>query len=213
VHLLVVVTADKGLCGGLELQHRARRAPGPRARSARRQDGQAPAPSAARAAATCSASTANDRRSASTPARRQARTASTKPSAIAQELHRRCSTAGEFDVASTSSTPQFKSAHDAGADAAQLLPPSAARRARRLRPSRRGRTNTSPTRGRTSSTTLLPRYVDDAGLSARCSRTLASEQGARMTAMDSATRNAGEMIKKLTLQLQPQPPGRRSPRN
>jgi F-type H+-transporting ATPase subunit gamma len=28
----------------------------------------------------------------------------------------------------------------------------------------------------------------------------ASEQGARMAAMDSATRNAGEMIKKLTLQ-------------
>jgi F-type H+-transporting ATPase subunit gamma len=27
----------------------------------------------------------------------------------------------------------------------------------------------------------------------------ASEQGARMTAMDSATRNAGEVIKKLTL--------------
>jgi F-type H+-transporting ATPase subunit gamma len=28
----------------------------------------------------------------------------------------------------------------------------------------------------------------------------ASEQGARMAAMDNATRNAGEMIKKLTLQ-------------
>ena len=31
----------------------------------------------------------------------------------------------------------------------------------------------------------------------------ASEQGARMAAMDSATRNAGEMINKLTLELQP----------
>ena len=29
----------------------------------------------------------------------------------------------------------------------------------------------------------------------------ASEQGARMTAMDNATRNAGDMIKRLTLQM------------
>ena len=34
-----------------------------------------------------------------------------------------------------------------------------------------------------------------------------------MTAMDNATRNAGDMIKRLTLQLQPLAPGRRSPRN
>ena len=41
----------------------------------------------------------------------------------------------------------------------------------------------------------------------------ASEQGARMTAMDNATRNAGDMIDRLTLQLQPPASGRRSPRN
>ena len=35
----------------------------------------------------------------------------------------------------------------------------------------------------------------------------ASEQGARMTAMDSATRNAGDMINKLTITLQPPAPG------
>jgi F-type H+-transporting ATPase subunit gamma len=29
----------------------------------------------------------------------------------------------------------------------------------------------------------------------------ASEQGARMTAMDNATRNAGDMIRRLTLQM------------
>ena len=36
----------------------------------------------------------------------------------------------------------------------------------------------------------------------------ASEQGARMTAMDSATRNAGDMINKLTLTYNRYPPGR-----
>ena len=35
----------------------------------------------------------------------------------------------------------------------------------------------------------------------------ASEQGARMSAMDNATRNAGEMIRKQTLHLQPHAPG------
>ena len=35
----------------------------------------------------------------------------------------------------------------------------------------------------------------------------ASEQGAQMSAMDNATRNAGEMIRKQTLTLQPHPPG------
>ena len=32
-----------------------------------------------------------------------------------------------------------------------------------------------------------------------CKMSFASEQGARMTAMDNATRNAGDMINKLTL--------------
>ena len=35
----------------------------------------------------------------------------------------------------------------------------------------------------------------------------AGEHGARMTAMDNATRNAGDMIKRLTLELQPRAPG------
>jgi len=34
-----------------------------------------------------------------------------------------------------------------------------------------------------------------------CLNSLASEYGSRMTAMDSATRNAGEMIDKLTLDM------------
>ena len=46
---------------------------------------------------------------------------------------------------------------------------------------------------------LLPRNLARADLHARCSRMRASEQGARMTAMDNATRNAGDMIDQLTL--------------
>ena len=58
-------------------------------------------------------------------------------------------------------------------------------------------TTTSPTKARYL-TTLLPRNV-----SVQIFRALlenaASEQGARMSAMDIATRNAGEMIKKQTM--------------
>jgi len=46
---------------------------------------------------------------------------------------------------------------------------------------------------------LLPRNISVQIFHALLEST-ASEQGARMTAMDNATRNAGEMIKKLTLQ-------------
>lgn len=45
---------------------------------------------------------------------------------------------------------------------------------------------------------LLPLYVQT-GLLRGCLESVASEFGARMTAMDSATKNAGEMIDKLTL--------------
>jgi F-type H+-transporting ATPase subunit gamma len=47
---------------------------------------------------------------------------------------------------------------------------------------------------------LLPRYLETKVFHAMLEAT-ASEHGARMTAMDSATRNAGEMIEKLTLQM------------
>ncbi len=47
---------------------------------------------------------------------------------------------------------------------------------------------------------LLPRYVETKVLHAMLEAT-ASEHGARMTAMDSASRNAGEMIDKLTLAM------------
>lgn len=47
---------------------------------------------------------------------------------------------------------------------------------------------------------LLPRYVETKVFHAMLEAT-ASEHGARMTAMDSASRNAGEMIDKLTLAM------------
>ena len=47
--------------------------------------------------------------------------------------------------------------------------------------------------------TLLPRYLENQGLLAHLS-TEAGEHGARMVAMEGATKNAGEMISRLTLQ-------------
>jgi len=47
---------------------------------------------------------------------------------------------------------------------------------------------------------LLPRYVE-ALLTQAVLESVASEQGARMTAMDNATRNAGDMIGRLTLSM------------
>ncbi|GGG95314.1 ATP synthase gamma chain [Glycocaulis albus] len=49
-------------------------------------------------------------------------------------------------------------------------------------------------------TALLPRYVDTVVLSALLENA-AGEMGARMAAMDNATRNAGELIDKLNLQF------------
>ena len=57
--------------------------------------------------------------------------------------------------------------------------------------------NTSPTRPR-SSTELLPLNIATQILRALLENA-ASEQGARMSAMDNATRNAGDMIGRLTL--------------
>ena len=47
---------------------------------------------------------------------------------------------------------------------------------------------------------LLPRYVE-AQITQALLEAIASEHGARMTAMDNATRNAGDMIAKLTLSM------------
>ena len=46
---------------------------------------------------------------------------------------------------------------------------------------------------------LLPKYISTQIFKAMLENS-ASEQGSRMTAMDNATRNAGEMVDKLTIQ-------------
>ena len=73
--------------------------------------------------------------------------------------------------------------------------PGPDRRPAPARPTRS--TSTSPKKAR-SSTTLLPRNITMQIFRALLENA-ASEQGARMSAMDNATRNAGEMIKKQTM--------------
>ncbi len=110
--------------------------------------------------------------------------------------------AGEFDVASVIFN-RFKSAMTQIVTRQQLIPPpapeaGAAARPRRLRWAARSMSS-SPTKAEIL-TDLLPR-----NLTVQIFRVLlenaASFYGSQMTAMDSASRNAGEVIKKLTLQM------------
>ena len=101
---------------------------------------------------------------------------------------------------------EFKSVIAQKPTALQLIPaklPETARRrgAAGAAPS----TSTSPTRTRSSSY-LLPRNIATQ-IFRGLLENAASEQGARMSAMDNATRNAGDMINKLTIKLQPPAPG------
>ena len=105
--------------------------------------------------------------------------------------------AGEFDVC-TLIYNRFKSAMTQIVTAQQLIPFARRRRAAEdWRYRRRGLRVSSRTRRR--SWPSCCRTTWRCRSSARCSRTRASEQGARMTAMDNATRNAGDMINRLTL--------------
>ena len=105
----------------------------------------------------------------------------------------RCFEEGEFDVA-TLFYSRFKSVI-AQIPTAQQIIPAEIEAAAPARPTRS--TITSPTRARswrpccraTSPIQIFRALLENA----------ASEQGARMSAMDNATRNAGEMIKKQTM--------------
>ena len=115
----------------------------------------------------------------------------TNASAIAQDLLHRFH-AGEFDVC-TIFFNRFQSVISQIPTARQLIPASstAAEGAAALS------TSTSPTRRRSSPTCCRAasrRMVFTALL-----ENAASEQGARMSAMDNATRNAGDMIDRLTI--------------
>ena len=101
---------------------------------------------------------------------------------------------GEFDVA-TLFFSRFKSVISQIPTALQIIPPvfeaTVRRRAVRGLRIRAGRSSTS-------STELLPRNIAVQVFRALLENA-ASEQGARMSAMDNATRNAGEMIRKQTI--------------
>ena len=193
VHLLVVMTAERGLCGGfnsniarLARQDAVRLAEG-------RQDGQDPErrPQGLRQHAPRCGRQVVDR--VDLKGVKQL----TFPNAedIADKVLAMFE-AGEFDVA-TLYFSEFKSVIAQKPTALQLIPaqmPEAqAPTARHRRPS----TSTSRARRR-SSATCSPRNIATQ-IFRGLLENAASEQGARMSAMDNATRNAGDMINKLTI--------------
>jgi F-type H+-transporting ATPase subunit gamma len=101
--------------------------------------------------------------------------------------------AGKFDVAHLFYS-KFRSALLQEPTTQQIIPVPAPRWPRR--PAAPW-SNTSPTRRKSSPRCCRATCAPSS--SARCWK-MASEQGASMTAMDNATRNAGELINKLTIQ-------------
>jgi F-type H+-transporting ATPase subunit gamma len=104
--------------------------------------------------------------------------------------------AGEFDVA-TVIYNRFKSAMTQIVTKEQLLPFALPPAAERPDPGARGVYEFEPEEAAILAS-LLPRNVA-VQLFMSLLENVASEQGARMTAMDNATRNAGEMIDRLTI--------------
>ena len=189
-HLLVVVNTDKGLCGGLnsnivkeaKLQARALEAAGKTvAFYLIGKKGRAPIRRDYPNGIAAGYDTGNVR----TPGFDEA-------SAIAGELIAMFE-AGKFDVAHLIA-PQFKNALTQLPVTTQIIPVPAP-------------TNTVAVDAVVEYEPgeeeileeLLPRYVTTQIFGALLERE-ASEQGASMTAMDNATRNAGELINKLTIQ-------------
>jgi F-type H+-transporting ATPase subunit gamma len=103
--------------------------------------------------------------------------------------------AGEFDVA-TIIYNRFRSAISQILTRQQIIPPAV--------PEAEAGAGASPYEFEPDEETILTELLPR-NLAVQIYRALlenaASEQGARMTAMDNATRNAGDMIKRLTLQM------------
>ncbi len=189
-HLIVVVNTDKGLCGGLnsnivkeaKLQARALIAAGKDVSFYLvGKKGRAPLKREYPSLNAANFDTSNVR----TPGFDEAST-------IAGEL-RAMFEAGKFDVAHLIA-PVFKSALAQDPVTAQLIPvpaPAATTDAGSVVEYEPGEEEILEE--------LLPRYVTTKLFGALLERE-ASEQGASMTAMDNATRNAGELIQKLTIQ-------------
>lgn len=189
-HLLVVVNTDKGLCGGLnsnivkeaKLQARALEAAGKDVTFYLvGKKGRAPLK---REFPNVKAD-GYDTSMVRTPGFEEA-------TAIAQELIALFA-GGKFDVAHLVA-PKFKSALAQDPVTEQLIPvpaPAAAATSDAVVEYEPGEEEILEA--------LLPRYVTTQVFGALLERE-ASEQGASMTAMDNATRNAGELIQKLTIQ-------------
>ena len=105
--------------------------------------------------------------------------------------------AGAFDVAHLV-YPVFKSALAQDPTVVQLLPVPAQQGTAEMAPAAAAAVEYEPDE-ETILGDLLPRYVRTRLFTALPERE-ASEQGASMTAMDNATRNAGDLIKKLTIE-------------
>ena len=189
-HLLVVVNTDKGLCGGLNANLVKAAKVKARALIAEGKDvsfylvgkkGRAPIKREYPKGIVEQFDTSNVR----TPGFEEA-------DAIAVQLVDMFE-AGQFDVAHLIS-PVFKSALAQDPTVVQLLPvpaPAAATDSGAVVEYEPGEEEILEE--------LLPRYVKTQLFGALLERE-ASEQGASMTAMDNATRNAGELIQKLTIQ-------------
>ena len=189
-HLLVVVNTDKGLCGGLNSNIVKEAKLQARALAAEGKDvtfylvgkkGRAPLRRDFPKAIAENFDTSNVR----TPGFDEA-------SAIARQLLDMFD-AGQFDVAHLVA-PVFKSALAQDPVTTQLIPvpaPAATTDTGAVVQYEPGEEEILEE--------LLPRYVTTQLFGALLERE-ASEQGASMTAMDNATRNAGELIQKLTIQ-------------
>jgi len=189
-HLLVVVNTDKGLCGGLNANIVKEAKTRARALVAQGKDvsfylvgkkGRAPIKREFEKAIAENFDTSNVR----TPGFEEA-------DAIAAQLVAMFE-AGQFDVAHLVS-PVFQSALAQEPTTVQILPV----------PAPEGAADTGAVVEYEPDETeileeLLPRYIKTQLFGALLERE-ASEQGASMTAMDNATRNAGDLINKLTIQ-------------
>jgi len=189
-HLLVVVNTDKGLCGGLNANIVKEAKKQANALAAEGKDvsfylvgkkGRAPLKREYPNAIGNHFDTSDVR----TPG-------FTEATAIADDLVARFE-AGEFDVAHLIS-PIFKSALSQDPTTTQILPvpsPESAEDSGAVVEYEPGEEEILED--------LLPRYIKTQLFGALLERE-ASEHGASMTAMDNATRNAGELIDKLTIQ-------------
>lgn len=193
-HLLVVVNTDKGLCGGLNANIvKAAKVTARELIAAGRQvdfylvgrKGRAPI-----------------KRDYARQVKQEYDTSAvrqlgfTEAEAIAEELMAMFE-AGKFDIAHLV-YPVFKSALAQDPTVVQLLPVPAQQAAADAAPAADAVVEYEPDE-ETILGELLPRYVRTRLFTALLERE-ASEQGASMTAMDNATRNAGDLINKLTIQ-------------